>query len=148
MMNNDEHFRRLEQMYAVAPINAIYQPTMQVSSGVAEISMAVMPEFLHSGHGMHGSVYFKMLDDAAYFAANSLEDTLFLVTVSFTTYITRPVSSGTVKALGRVVNQNKTQFIAEAILYDEQAREIARGNGIFIRSKGLLRDALGYPDNL
>ena len=38
-----------------------------------------------------------MLDDAAWYAANSLEQEYFLVTVSFTTYITRPVSSGKMK---------------------------------------------------
>ena len=57
-----------------------------------------------------------MLDDAAFFAANSLERDVFVLTTSFTTYLTRPVSSGTLRSVGRVVNRNKSQFIAEAVL--------------------------------
>jgi hypothetical protein len=43
-----------------------------------------------------------------------------------------------------VVNYNKSQFIAEAIVYDSKDREVGRGNGIFVRSKQLLIDAKGY----
>jgi len=67
-----------------------------------------------------------------------------VVTTSFTTYLTRPVSTGQVRAQGRVVNQNASQFIAEAVIYDEQAREIGRGSGLFVRSKLLLRDVATY----
>lgn len=143
-MTPEEHYRELEKMYAAAPINAIFQPTMQVSEGLAVVEMQVQPQFLHAGHSMHGAVFFKMLDDAAFFAVNSLELEVFVVTTSFTTYMTRPVSSGKVRSVGKVLNQNKTQFIAEAVLYDEKEREIGRGNGIFVRSKGFLRDAMGY----
>ena len=87
---------------------------------------------------------FKMLDDAAFFAANSLETEFFVLTTSFTTYLTRPVVEGKLKAVGKVVNQNKSQFIAESIVYDSKGREVGRGNGIFVRSKQLLIDAKGY----
>jgi len=145
-MTLEEHYRRLRQMYDAAPINEMYQPTMRVSEGIAKIEMEIQPAFLHAGRTMHGAVYFKMLDDAAFFAANSLEMDVFVLTTSFTTYMTRPVSSGKVRSVGKVVNQNKTQFIAEAILYDDQERELGRGNGIFVRSKFKLIEAMGYPD--
>ena len=76
-----------------------------------------------------------MLDDAAFFAANSIVKDVFVLTTSFTTYITRPVSSGILRAEGRVLNSNKSQIIAEAVAYDENNREVARGNGVFMRSK-------------
>jgi hypothetical protein len=32
----------------------------------------VRPDFFHAAHAVHGSVYFKALDDAAFFAVASL----------------------------------------------------------------------------
>lgn len=143
-MDQETHFRRLEKMYAAAPINAIYQPKLTISKGVAVVEMMLSEEFHHAAGAVHGSVYFKMLDDAAFFAANSLEQEVFVLTTSFTTYLTRPVKAGKLRSVGRVVNQNRSQFIAEAVVYDAREKEIGRGNGIFVRSKLLLADTPGY----
>ncbi len=147
-MTREQHFRRLEIMYANAPINDFYQPKMTVAHGEASIEIELSRKFHHAAHAVHGSVYFKMLDDAAFFAANSLEKDFFVLTTSFTTYLTRPVSSGKLRAQGRVVNANRTQFIAESVVYDSENREIGRGNGIFVRSKMPLEDAMGYTNDL
>ena len=143
-MSGKSHFQKLISMYAAAPFNEIYQPKMSIEQGKAEIEIELSEKFHHSAGGVHGVVYLKMLDDAAFFAANSLETEVFVLTTSFTTYITRPVASGIMKAVGKVVNQNKSQFIVEAIVYDTQGREIGRGNGIFVRGKFPLKDAAGY----
>ena len=81
---------------------------------------------------------------AAFFAANSLEREVFVLTTSFTIYLTRPVSSGNMRAVGKVVNSTKSQFIAESIGYNSDGKEIARGSGIFVRGKVKLAEALGY----
>lgn len=143
-MNQTQHFRSLESMYQAAPINSFYHPEMDVREGEATIEIILSDKFHHAAGAVHGSVYFKMLDDAAFFAANSLETEVFVLTTAFTTYLTRPVSGGKLRSIGKVVSRNKTQFIAEAIVYDSQGKEIGRGNGIFVRSKMLLKDAAGY----
>ena len=140
----EEHYRSLENMHAAAPINKFYKPIMRVSEGIAEIEIEVEEKYFHVAGAVHGSVYFKMLDDAAFFASNSLEPEVFVLTVTFTTYLTRSVSSGKLKSLGRVVNMNSQQFIAESILFDSDENEVGRGNGIFIRSKIKLCNTLGY----
>ena len=58
--------------------------------------------------------------------------------------MTRPVSEGVVKAIGKAVYQNRSQYIGESVLYDSNDNEIARGNGIFVRSKIPLSDKIGY----
>jgi uncharacterized protein (TIGR00369 family) len=131
-------------MYLVAPINEFYRPSIVVTDAGASIHLEVRNDLFHSFGAVHGSVYFKMLDDAAFFAANSLERDLVVVTTSFTTYLTRPVSSGVVRSVGRVVNRNRSQFIAEAVLYDSHDNELGRGSGVFVRSKVRLADANGY----
>ncbi len=60
----EQHYRLLENMYHGAPTNRYYSPRLTVSHGAAEVRVAVKPDFLHSGHAVHGSVYFKCLDDA------------------------------------------------------------------------------------
>tara|TARA_Y100001970_G_C13541082_1_gene512284 strand:- start:13 stop:489 length:477 start_codon:yes stop_codon:yes gene_type:complete len=139
-----KHFNCLMNIYNKAPINQIYQPKIDLSLGECNIEMEVLEKFHHSGQILHGSVFFKMLDDAAFFASNSYVEDVFLVTTSFTTYLTRPVSKGKIQSIGKVVNQNKTQIISESVLYDDKKREIARGSGIFVRSKFPLQDALGF----
>ncbi len=143
-MTKDPHFTSLERMYLAAPINAFFQPTIVIAEAESTIEIDVSEKLFHSGGAVHGSVYFKMLDDAAFFAANSLEREVFVLTTSFTTYLTRPVSSGRLRSIGHVVNRNKSQFIAESVVYDSENREIGRGNGIFVRSKLPLANALGY----
>ena len=138
------HYQALENMYLSAPINAIYQPRIKISHKNAEIEMDVKERFFHSA----GSVYFKMLDDAAFFAANSVESEYFVLTVSFTTYLTQPISGGCMRSVGKVVNQTRKQIIAEAVVYDENGEEIGRGSGIFVRGKMPLVDALGYGETL
>ena len=143
-MANKSHFEKLISMYAATPVNKIYNPVMEVSEGEAVIEIELSEKYHHSAGGVHASVYFKMLDDSAFFAANSLEEIFFVLTTSFTTYITRPVASGKMIAIGKVVNKNKTQFIAESVVYDSEGREIGRGNGIFVKGKFPLVDAAGY----
>ena len=74
---NTEHYTALERMYLSAPINSFYSPEIWISHGEAEIAIPVKPEFFHAAAAVHGSVYFKLLDDAAFFAANSLIDEHF-----------------------------------------------------------------------
>ena len=145
-MSKDPHYLALESLYRAAPVNQRYQPEISVDEGRAEISIEIDERDFHSAGAVHGSVYFKMLDDAAFFAANTLERTYFVLTTSFTTYITRPVSKGKMRSVGRVVNRNRSQFIAEAVVYDDDDREIGRGTGIFVRSKLELSSADGFGE--
>ncbi|MCO4755258.1 MAG: hypothetical protein KC478_12305, partial [Bacteriovoracaceae bacterium] len=90
-----------------------------------------------------GSVYFKMLDDAAFFAVNSLEQELFVLTISFTTKLTRPVTSGDLESIGKVVKMEEGRWLAESILYNN-GKEVGFGEGTFVRGKTKLTDAMGY----
>ncbi len=143
-MTKDQHFIALENLYLAAPISEIYRPSIEIFDSEATIEIEVSEQLFHSAGALHGSVYFKMLDDAAFFAANSLERDVFVLTTSFTTYLTRPVSSGTIRSVGRVVNRNKSQFIGESVLHDSDGNEIGRGSGVFMRSTHLLSEARGY----
>ena len=140
-----EHFRRLERMYAAAPINQYFAPRLHIpEAGVAELRLTIRPDFHHAARAAHGAVYFKVLDDATFFAANSLVEDMFVVTVSFNIYLTRPVSEGEIVGRGRVVSRSKRLYLAEGVLEDERGREIARGSGAFMPSTVSLFDLTAY----
>ena len=143
-MPNEVHYHKLERMYLSAPINEYFQPRIHISQGAAEISMAVRPVFFHAAHGVHGSVYFKALDDAAFFAVSSLVDDVFMLTVSFNIYLTRPISQGVMKSTGKVVQRSRRLYIAESELFDSRGRTIGRGSGTFMRSEMPLDPTMGY----
>lgn len=132
-------------MYLTAPINNFYKPRIDITKGQSKIEIELNQNFHHAAGAVHGSVYFKMLDDAAYFAANSLEREVFVLTASFTIYLMRPVSSGYIRAMGKVVSSTKSQFIAESTACNSEGKEIARGNGIFVKGKYKLAETMGYP---
>ncbi len=144
MSNATTHYRRLERMYASAPINRFFQPTIRVGEGVAEVVVTVRPDFYHAAHSLHGSVYFKSLDDAAFFAASSAVEEVFVLTVTFNVVLLRPVAEGVITAVGRLVNRSRSLLVAESELRDAGERLLARGSGTFMRSSSPLGPAMGY----
>ena len=133
--SSEEHYRKLERLYVSAPINAYYSPTLKVAQGKAEVAFDIKRKMHHAADAVHGSIYFKALDDAAFFAANSLVEEVFVLTASFTVYMLRPVSEGSLKARGWVTHQTGRLFFAEAQLDDGNGQAIARGSGTFMRSR-------------
>jgi uncharacterized protein (TIGR00369 family) len=131
------HFILLEEAYHSAKINRIPYKEMRidVSEGEAMLTYPVSSDFFHKMEALHGSVYFKMLDDAAYFAVNSLVEDFFVVTTSFSIDLLRPVSKGQLIAVGKVSFSSKNLWVAESILFDERKRKVAIGKGRFVRSK-------------
>jgi uncharacterized protein (TIGR00369 family) len=140
------HYQKLQNMYLSGPINQATYPSVQieVSEGQAIMSLEVQPEYFHAGQSLHGSVYFKMLDDAAYFAVNSVVTDAFVYTVAFNIQILRPVKSGRIKAVGTLKFASKNLWVADAVLYDAKGREVARGSGNFMKSALLLESVEGY----
>ena len=143
-MDPEEHFRRLERMYAAAPINRYYEPVLRIAEARAELTIPVKPDFFHAAGAVHGSVYFKALDDSAFFAANSLVRDVFVLTVTFSVYFTRPVSEGELRATGTVVHRSINLIVAESVVLDSSGRQIARGSGTFMRSRIPLSPEIGY----
>lgn len=139
-----DHYLKLENMMHSAPFIKLTGATVNIGKAAAQITLPIRKDFHHAAGAMHGALYFLALDNAAFFAANSLVEDVFVLTTSFTTYITRPVSEGVVTAFGKVVNMNRSQFIGESVLYDSNEKELARASGIFVRSKIPLTEKIGY----
>ena len=139
------HYRALESLYASAPINTLFPSRLTIPSrGLARIEFDVEERVYHAAGAAHGTIYFKMLDDAAFYAANSLVSDRFLLTTGFNLHFTAPVRSGKVIAQGRWISGKRRVFVAEANITNEDGEEIGRGTGTFMRSRIALSSLPGY----
>ncbi len=130
-------------MYLSAPVNQLYSPSIEISEGRAVVEFAVRPEYFHAADALHGSVYFKALDDAAFFAVNSMVDEFFVLTASFEVEFKRPVTEGVLHAEGRYLSASGKRYEGESVL-TVGGKEVARGSGGFVRSRLRLADTPGY----
>ncbi len=140
-----DHFRKLERMYHRSPCNDDLDVTLSiVDEGEAEIRLGVDECDHHAAGGVHGTYYFKALDDATFFAANSIVEDVFVLTTDVHLQLTRPVTDGELRATATVVNAHPRQLIADGVLHDEDGRQLARGTGTFARSDVELDAEIGY----
>ena len=140
-----EHFDRLLKMYELAPIHNFYGGIhMELSPGKARITLPIDQRYFHAAMSAHGSVYFKLLDDAAYFAAQTEVKDLFIVTTSFTINLLRPITQGIIRAEGELEFGSKQMFSAHSKLYDEKDRLVGTGTGQFLKSALPIIEVDGY----
>jgi len=141
----DSHFRALESLYRSAPINGFFDSELQIlEPGFARIAFRIEEAVFHAGAAAHGTIYFKMMDDAAFYASNSLVTDHFLLTTAFNLNFTRPMKEGAAIAEGRWLSGRRRVFVAEARLIGPDGEEAARGTGTFMRSRIPLARLPGY----
>jgi acyl-coenzyme A thioesterase PaaI-like protein len=130
-------------MYAAAPINRTVPSRVRVEQGRAEVHLKVSRAFYHGAQALHGSMYFKALDDAAFFAANSVVTDRFVLTARFELDLLAPVTATALRAVGRIHRREGSKLEAHSTLYADGA-EVARGRGLFIISDRFLEDIAAY----
>jgi uncharacterized protein (TIGR00369 family) len=139
------HFRALESLYRSAPVNGLFRSDIEiVSPGVSRIAFEVEPRHFHAAGAAHGTLYFKMMDDAAFYACNSLVSDRFLLTTAFNLVFTRPLKGGPMIAEGRWISGRRRVFVGEARLLMPDGEEAGRGTGTFMRSHIALSGLDGY----
>ena len=141
----EAHLRALESLYNSAPINRFFESRLHLPrAGKSEIRFEVSADGFHAAGAAHGTLYFKMLDDAAFYAANGLVSDRFLLTTAFNLHFTKPMRSGEARAQGRWLSGKRRVFVAEARIIDAEGDECARGTGTFMRSHIALSGLDGY----
>lgn len=139
------HFRALESLYRRAPVNGLFDSRLEiVETGFARISFEIGEALFHAAGAAHGTLYFKMMDDAAFYACNSLVTDRFLLTTAFNLLFTRPLRSGRATAEGRWASGRRRVLIGEARILDSDGQLAASGTGTFMRSHIPLSGLAGY----
>lgn len=62
----EEHFPGLERLYAAAPVTRWMGTSVSIRDGSATVTLPVRGDFHHGAGAVHGSLYFRALDDAAF----------------------------------------------------------------------------------
>ena len=144
----DAHLRALEALYASAPVNRLFKSCLTLpEAGKSEIRFTVTDDLFHAAGAAHGTLYFKMLDDAAFYACNGLVSDRFLLTTAFNLHFTKPMRIGEARAEGGWISGKRRVFVAEARIVDSDGEECARGTGTFMRSHIGLSGLDGYRAN-
>jgi uncharacterized protein (TIGR00369 family) len=138
------HLAGLERAYHAAPVTQWMGTTITIGDGTAEVRLPVRRELMHGAMAVHGSLYFRLLDDAAFFAANSRVPEHFVLTLTFDVAFYLPVTDGEMVAMGRVVHTSGRIIHAESQLTDGTGVAYASGRGTFVRSALELRGIPGY----
>jgi len=139
------HFRGLESLYRHAAINRLFKSEIEIpEAGFCRIRFEVGPETDHAAGAAHGTLYFKMMDDASFYACNSMVSDRFLLTTAFNLVFTRPLRPGPMIAEGKWVSGRRRVFVGEARLVFPDGEEAARGTGTFMRSHIPLSSLEGY----
>ena len=110
---------------------------------VQKLDLPFLKKYFHALGAIHGSV-FKLLDDSAFWAVNSVVYDCFCLTTSFNIHITKPISTGTITAKGSLKYKSKNIFHASSCLYNDKGEEIAFGSESFCKSKITLSKSIGY----
>lgn len=130
-----DHLRKLKAMYRSAPISGIFNQhdLSYDAEGNTTINFTPDDRHCHTAMSLHGAGYFKLLDDAAFFAAQGRVTDGFAFTTSFTTYMMRPVSPGTqLTAHGNVTSVSKALVVAESTIIETgTGKLVAQGSGTF-----------------
>ena len=144
----NDHYQRLENLFQSAPLNqGIFAGSvMKVGEGQAEYKLGISEKYFHAAHAMHGAIYFKLLDDAAYFAAASLETERFILTKTYQIKFIRPVEEDQLRAVGGVLNHDEKGIVAKSVIYNAAGKMVAEGEGVFVKGPKKLLDLPGYGD--
>lgn len=110
------HLRGLEALYQSAPINQLFESRLDLPfAGQSRIHFTVSNSAFHAAGAAHGTLYFKMLDDAAFYAANGLVTDRFLLTTAFNLHFTRPMREREMIAEGRWISGKRRVFVASTL---------------------------------
>ena len=132
-------------------LKTVMRKWLPVGDAILQMIVVHLPSPVAAQRYRVETLYDGPLDDAAFFAAQSTNPTHFVVTTSFTTYITRPVDPLVVPYLvstGKVTTASKSLIIAESDVTQPDGVEVGRGSGTFMpHPKFLLEKIPRYSDD-
>jgi uncharacterized protein (TIGR00369 family) len=128
-MNNT---RRAAEMLKAAPdgwMATLGARITEAEPGRVVLELEAGPEHRHGGGVVQGGVITQIADAAMGMSLGTLqEDGLWNTTIELKINFLRPVISGRIRAVGRVVEMKQTLFFSEAEVLDEKGRLVAKAS--------------------
>ncbi len=127
----DEFIRNFEE---ITPISRFFGMKLSFNNDYsANVDLPYNPNLDHSLGGIHGGVYFTLLDTAGWFTAAMAHDLdCWVATSEMSMHLLEPAKGTALRAVGRLLKKGKRQNIVEMFLYDENERLVGHATGTFI----------------
>ena len=138
-----EHFSKLEQMFSHSQINKTLNAEIKINQGTSEIIFKTNKSMHNETKDIHNAYISLSLESAAFFAANSLIEDWLVFAKSFEINYLKTTQSKKLKANAKFVEKSMGNYFIIAEL-TENKNLIARGKGVFRRSKTLLENIKNY----
>jgi uncharacterized protein (TIGR00369 family) len=127
-----DNVRRAEELLAAAPagwMETLGARITESAPGRVVLELEAGPQHRHGGGVVQGGVITQIADAAMGMSLATLqEDGLWNTTIELKINFLRPVVSGRIRAVGRVVEMRHTLLFSEADVLDEQGRLVARAS--------------------
>lgn len=127
-----DNVRRAEELLAAAPdgwMETLGARITESEPGRVVLELEAGPQHRHGGGVVQGGVITQIADAAMGMSlATRQEDGLWNTTIELKINFLRPVVSGRIRAVGRVVAMKQTLLFSEADVLDEQGRLVARAS--------------------
>ena len=124
--------RRAEALLTAAPdgwMRTLGARITESEPGRVVLELEAGPEHRHGGGVVQGGVITQIADAAMGMSLATLqEDGLWNTTIELKINFIRPVVSGRIRAIGRVVEMKQTLLFSEADVLDEKGRVVARAS--------------------
>jgi uncharacterized protein (TIGR00369 family) len=124
--------RRAAAMLAAEPVGwmeTLGARITEAEPGRVVLELEAGPQHRHGGGVVQGGVITQIADAAMGMSLGTLqEDGVWNTTIELKINFIRPVVSGRIRAIGRVVEMKSTLLFSEADVLDEQGRLVARAS--------------------
>lgn len=127
-----QNVRRAAEMLKAAPDGWMATLGARISEaepGRVVLELEAGPQHRHGGGVVQGGVITQIADAAMGMSLGTLQaDGMWNTTIELKINFIRPVISGRIRAIGRVIEMKQTLFFSEADVVDEQGRLVARAS--------------------
>jgi uncharacterized protein (TIGR00369 family) len=127
-----QNTRRAAELLATAPagwMETLGARITESEPGRVVLELEAGPQHRHGGGVVQGGVITQIADAAMGMSLATLqEDGMWNTTIELKINFIRPVISGRIQAVGRVVEMRQTLLFSEADVVDEKGRLVARAS--------------------
>ena len=127
------HKIRIDSWISCAPFEKLLNmEIIEAEAGTARLTMPFFFEMANGGGLMHGGALVSLADTATAMAIKSVVDPeTHFATISCKNEFLYPVTKGIVTAVARVVEVSGRTLEGDAVIYDEEGRQVMKYVSIF-----------------
>lgn len=129
-----QHRTKLENMYLKSQSNNLLNLGIKISETEIEIVISVAKQICQIDGSIQSTICSKLLQEAAELAVSAKILHTFAITEYFNFHLSNSVAHEQLITRARFLNHSSNQYLVESVIVDSTRTEIARGNGVFVKS--------------